>query len=179
MSRSPVLRALQDTRTRRVYWRIRATLCHHTQVAASTASSAGEEPFPAIGSADFDSMRLAIRGYLDIQYVGSVPYYSLLFQQNEVGQRLQPTNPVGERKLSVSSYAPQSARRCRENLTAEEDRLLRELKETEDLPWENNRGVCPEQERGNAPGALLHEIKSPRSHAEETAEKGKEDIVVG
>jgi hypothetical protein len=63
--------------------------CHLTQVAASTASSnAGEESFTALGSADFDSMRLAIRRYLDIQYVGSVPYYSLLFQQDEVSQRL-------------------------------------------------------------------------------------------
>lgn len=103
-------------------------------MAASTASSdAGEEPFAAIGNADFDSMRLAIRGYLDIRYVGSVLYYSLLFQPDEVDQRLHPTNPVDERKLSVSSYARRSAQRRRERFIAEEDRLLIKLKETDAL----------------------------------------------
>jgi hypothetical protein len=48
-------------------------------LASNRTSNVGEEPFTALGSADFDSMRLAIRGYLDIQYVVSVPYYSLLF----------------------------------------------------------------------------------------------------
>jgi len=65
-----------------------------------------------------------------------VPYYSLLFQHGKVGQHLQPTNPVGERKLSVSSYAPRSARWCRERFTAEEGRLLINLKETDVPPWE-------------------------------------------
>jgi len=62
-----------------------------------------KKPFTAIASADFDSMRLAIRGYLDIQYVVSVPYYLLLFQTRQSGSAIQPTNPVGERKRSVSS----------------------------------------------------------------------------
>ena len=114
--------------------------CHLTQVAASTASSnAGEGPFTAIGSADFDSMRLGIRGYLDNQYVGSVPCYSLLFQQDEVGQRLQPSN---------SSYAPRPARRCRQRFTAEEDRLLIKLKETDALSWEKIVEFFPSRSPG-------------------------------
>jgi hypothetical protein len=57
-------------------------------------SNVGEEPFAAIGNADFDLIRLAIREYLDIQNVGSVPHYSPPSQQVEVGQHLQPTEGI-------------------------------------------------------------------------------------
>jgi hypothetical protein len=104
-------------------------------------------------------MRLAIRGYLDIQYVGSVPYYSLLFQQDEVSQGLQPTNPVGKRKLSVSSYAPRSARRCRERFTAEEDRLLIKLKETDALSWAKIAKSFPSRSPGTLQVRYCRKLK--------------------
>ena len=58
------------------------------------------------------------------------------------------------------------------------DRLLIKLKETDAVSWEKIAECFPELKSRNAAGALLYEIKSPRSHAEETAEEEKENIVI-
>jgi hypothetical protein len=103
-------------------------------VAASVASSdASEEPFTAVDSTGLNSVRLAIRGYLDIRYVGPVPHYALLFEQDEECPPYPLTGPLGEKKLYTPSSRSQSARGSRKKFTTEEDSLFVKLKETKGL----------------------------------------------
>jgi hypothetical protein len=62
---------------------------------------------------------------------------------NFASLRLQPTNPVGERKLSLFSYAPGLLDGVGKRLTAQEDRLLLRLKETDALSWEKIAVLFP------------------------------------
>ena len=94
------------------------------------SSDAAERSPMAPGSTDAESTRLAIRGFLEIQHVESVPHYFLLFQPS------QPAGPLGVQKISRSSSLSRAVGQRRERYTTKEDKLLVQLKKMEELPWD-------------------------------------------
>jgi hypothetical protein len=81
---------------------------------------------------------------------------------------------VGERKPSVFSYAPWSARRYRERLTVEEERLFIELKETGALFCEEIAKFFPSRSLGTLQVRYCTKLKVHELVPKKRRRKGRE-----